>query len=75
MRYPAPRRVLFPLILALACLLATPGVAPAQDVRPKAPTPSKTGSPPNVRNMLLLVVLVGIGIGVNFIPSKRGHQD
>jgi len=25
--------------------------------------------------MLMLVVILGIGLGVHAIPSKRGHQD
>jgi len=75
MNHPAPRRLLVPLVLALASLAAFPGVGAAQEERPKAPAPTKTGAAPTVRNMLLLVVLAGIGIGVNAIPSKRGHQD
>ena len=44
-------------------------------VRPAPPVPSKQGRPPAVRNMILLVVLIGAAAGVGFIPSKRGHQD
>lgn len=68
-------RLLLPIFLALATLAALPSLAPAQDTRPKAPVPSKTGTPPKVRNMLLLVVILGVGLGVQAIPSKRGHQD
>lgn len=75
MKHPALRRLLASTILAAACLASWPAAAPAQDVRPKAPTPSKTGSPPRVRSMLLLVVILGVGLGVHAIPSKRGHQD
>lgn len=68
-------RLLIPLLLALATLVAMPAITAAQDSRPKAPVPSKTGSPPKVRNMLLLVVILGVGLGVQAIPSKRGHND
>lgn len=76
----APRRralagVCLPLAMALATLAWSPPAALAQETRPKAPTPSKTGEPPRVRNMILLVVLLGLGLGVQAIPSKRGHQD
>jgi uncharacterized protein HemX len=68
-------RLLLPLLMAIATLVAMPTIVSAQDSRPKAPIPSKTGEPPKVRNMLLLVVILGIGLGVQAIPSKRGHQD
>ena len=68
-------RLLIPLLLALATLIALPAITSAQDSRPKAPVPSKTGSPPKVRNMLLLVVILGVGLGVQASPSKRGHND
>lgn len=71
----ARRRLLVPMLLACATLVAAPDLVAAQDVRPKAPVPSQTGTPPRVRNMLLLVVIMGIGLGVQAIPSKRGHQD
>lgn len=69
------RRTVAPILLALAFLAAVPAAAPAQDARPKAPIPTKTGQPPRVRNMLMLVVILGIGLGVQAIPSKRGHND
>jgi hypothetical protein len=75
MKHPARRRRALPLLLVVACMGAMPSVAPAQAERPKAPSPTKTGTPPAVRTMLLGFVLVMIGIGVNAIPSKRGHQD
>ena len=75
MNHRTARRLLATSLLALACLAAVPAGASAQDARPKAPVPSKTGTPPRVRNMLLLVVILGIGLGVHAIPSKRGHQD
>lgn len=78
MKHPAAKpiaRLIAPMVLALACLAAVPCEAPAQDVRPKAPVPSKTGEPPRVRNMIALVLILGIGLGVQAIPSKRGHQD
>jgi hypothetical protein len=75
MKHPALRRLLASTLLAVACLALLPAASPAQDVRPKAPVPSKTGTPPKVRNMLMLIVVLGIGLGVNAIPSRRGHQD
>ena len=68
-------RLLASTLLAVTCLAALPDAALAQDVRPKAPPPSKTGDPPKVRNMIMLVVILGIGLGVHAIPSKRGHND
>lgn len=75
MKHRPIRRAVLPLALALASLAMLADTAAAQEVRPKAPVPSKTGTPPMVRTMLLTAVLLGIGIGVNAIPSKRGHQD
>lgn len=75
MKHPALRRLCASMILAVACLAILPTAAPAQETRPKPPVASKTGKPTTVRNMLMLAVIVGVGIGVHFIPSKRGHQD
>ncbi len=69
------RRLLASTVLAVACLAVVPTAAPAQDTRPKAPVASKTGKPTTVRNMMMLVVILGVGLGVHAIPSKRGHQD
>jgi len=75
MKHTTPRRLLASSLIALACLAALPSATPAQEVRPKAPPPTKTGQPPRVRNMIMLVVILGLGLGVQAIPSKRGHQD
>lgn len=69
------RRLLALSLLAAAFVAAVPSAAPAQEVRPKAPVPSKTGDPPKIKNMLMLIVIVGIALGVQAIPSKRGHND
>lgn len=69
------RRLLASTIIAVACLAVLPTTAPAQETRPKAPVASKTGKHTTVRNMMMLVVILGVGLGVHAIPSKRGHQD
>ena len=70
-------------VLCLAALLAAPaaqaqtgpGKKPAKDVELVPPTPpiGKADIPwyPYGAGILLLIIVVA----VNFIPSKRGHQD
>lgn len=49
--------------------------AQSQSFRDRPPTPSTAEKPPTLRNYLLLVLITAGVIGVNAIPSKRGHQD
>ncbi len=75
MNHRSLRRLLALSVLAVACLALVPASVPAQEARPKAPVASKTGKPTRVRNLMMLVIIVGVGLGVHAIPSKRGHQD
>lgn len=60
-------------LAAMAVLLATTGAAVAQSsVRP--PVPVSTDRPP-LMTYIMAVVVGGLVIGGNLIPSKRGHQD
>lgn len=72
------------LALGALCgaLLATTPEALAQSSSKKAPVELKTPVPtkedserPTITTFLLLVVILGAVVGVNCIPSKRGHQD
>lgn len=59
--------------LALPALLT--GVAAAQQELPISPTIREFANPPVLLSGFLLLVVGGIAIGVNLLPSKRGHQD
>lgn len=68
--------------LAIGALCAAPPEASAQsstkdkskELTPPVPNPPKD-PPSHLMGMLMVLVLGGLVIGVNFIPSKRGHQD
>jgi hypothetical protein len=49
------------------------GKDPNELVAPQPAPPSKT--PSTILGTLIAVALAGIVLGVNCIPSKRGHQD
>lgn len=52
------------------------GVAASKDGKLTPPTPAfraETGG--EVMPIIWTVVLVAVGVGVNLIPTKRGHQD
>jgi len=59
-------------VVVLSAMLALASVASAQTVRP--PNPTSTDKPP-LLTYLMAVVVGGLVIGGNLIPSKRGHQD
>lgn len=59
-------------VVVLSAMLALASVATAQTVRP--PNPTSTDKPP-LLTYLMAVVVGGLVIGGNLIPSKRGHQD
>ena len=76
-------RVIAPLALTIAALvpaassLAQPNNQNKRDpnelIAPQPTPPSKT--PSTVAGTLIALLLAGIVLGVNCIPSKRGHQD
>lgn len=49
--------------------------APAEVEQIRPPTPGKQDSPPVILYWLVLAVTVILVVGVNLMPSKRGHQD
>ena len=52
------------------------GVAAAKEGKLTPPTPQfRTESGGEVGPIIWTVLLVGLGVGVNLIPTKRGHQD
>ncbi|MEY3231537.1 MAG: hypothetical protein RL689_1626 [Planctomycetota bacterium] len=67
--------------IALAMPLVSATVASAQPpatdapAAPAPPTPGKPDEPPLVMNYFVMLVILGLVIGANLIPSKRGHQD
>lgn len=69
------------LAMALAMPLAVPAGALAQPPAPdaaKPPSPPPLGKPdepPVVMNYFVMLLILGVVIGANLIPSKRGHQD
>ncbi len=42
---------------------------------PRPPNPQKPDEPPVVMNFLTMLIIIGLVIGANLIPSRRGHQD
>lgn len=76
-----PRTIVASLALASAMLVASPE-ALAQSSTKKGPVELKTPVPtredtdrPTFMTFLVLVVVLAAIVGVNCIPSKRGHQD
>ncbi len=68
--------------LALGLLLAATSLPVAaqqsgnnETGAPRPPVPSDTDEPPVVMNILTLAIMVALVVGVQAIPSKRGHQD
>jgi hypothetical protein len=47
----------------------------AVELNPPVPSPPKTEGASRLITYLETVVLAGLIVGVNLIPSKRGHQD
>ncbi len=80
----APRRALSlvsaPIILAAVALSAPAALAQQnaadtpQSISPPLP-PTKQNKPPVIMYYLLAAAIVFLVVGVNTIPSKRGHQD
>lgn len=69
--------------LALGCTLSaslpamaqnTPGKSEKKGLTPPVPSPPKA-PPSHLVGFVFAFLLAGVVIGVNFIPSKRGHQD
>lgn len=55
--------------------LAQPAQQPTGPVAPVLPQAKDVGKPPTIRTFIVALLLVGLAIGANAIPSKRGHQD
>jgi hypothetical protein len=49
--------------------------AAAGELNPPVPAPPKTQGTSKLITMLEAILLAAMIIGVNLIPSKRGHQD
>lgn len=74
-----PRRTLA-AALAVASLALLAPVASAQlvkrDSKVDAPTPGKEDADrPFLTHWILMICIIALIVGVNCIPSKRGHQD
>lgn len=48
---------------------------PAEQGPPRPPNPLKPDEPPTIMNFLTMLIIIGVVIGANLIPSRRGHQD
>lgn len=78
-----PRKLAAALLLAVLTLVPTTvlaqsggGISTAEvDERPRPPTPGKKDSPTTLLYYGIAVVLLGLIVGANAIPAKRGHQD
>ncbi len=83
-RHPrTPKTLLAATLLAAASLLAVPALAQdapsggskKKEVLAVAPTPPAGKSDIPFTPYIVTILLLLIVVGVNFIPSKRGHQD
>ncbi len=59
------------VMMTAAAAVAQPG---QQGLQPPIPSPPLT-APSHPLQMAIAIVLLVLVIGVNMIPSKRGHQD
>ena len=62
-------------IVSVCALGALAGAAGAQQELPISPAIRDFANPPTLLSGFLLLVGGGIAIGINLLPSKRGHQD
>jgi len=73
-----PSRALGVALLAGLCLLPLPGAGAQQDLGPtrgiRPPVPRRADKVPFMSYVAVLLVIAA-PLGVNFISSKRGHQD
>lgn len=52
------------------------GVSASKEGKLAPPTPTfRSESGGEIMSIIWTVLLVGLGVGVNLIPTKRGHQD
>ncbi len=58
---------------APALAQSTSGTRKVEPLTPPTPPPTNAGTP--WMPMITMFVLLAIIVGVNFLPSKRGHQD
>lgn len=74
-------RLVAPVVIGASLLVSVPTAAqPANQNQPPAilrPPSSggNTDTPPKYRMFLTVIVIGGLMLGANAIPSKRGHQD
>lgn len=66
------------VLASVVGVLVLSGAARAQLDGPTGPTlpqAKDVGKPPMIRTFFVLLLLVGLAVGANAMPSKRGHQD
>lgn len=73
------RRIVAGLIAAVSLAGVAP-LASAQIIKKEtkvdAPTPGREDADrPYLTHFMLMILIIALVIGVNCIPSKRGHQD
>lgn len=77
----AARGLVAGVVLA-ATMISTPTMAqqaegrrPAAEQKINPPTPKRADTPPILWSYFSLLVILGVVVTANLIPSKRGHQD
>lgn len=63
------------IALSGSAALAQPAQQPTGPAAPVLPQAKDVGNPPTIRTFIVALLLVGLAVGANAIPSKRGHQD
>jgi hypothetical protein len=65
-----------------ATVIATPAMAqqpsggkPAAEQKISPPTPKRADTAPILWSYFSILVILGVVVTANLIPSKRGHQD
>lgn len=61
--------------MCLCLMMAAPAFGQEGGATIVPPRPGKADTPGVVLPYLLGVVIVGLVVGANLLPSKRGHQD
>lgn len=63
------------LAIAIATPLAGAQIEPEGELAIPGVRSDEMRDAPQILSYLMFAILLGIGVGVNMIPSKRGHQD
>ncbi len=64
-----------PMVVVPLAVAQQPAADPNAAKPLTPPTPGKPDDPPLVMNYMTMMLIIGLVVGANLIPSKRGHQD